>query len=896
MVTRTEAIKAFLMAKTHRDLASAYHHDMECQVNVAADKGERIEGEYEGVKWNGYTDGINVWKPFRVPRNAATSPEYTDSPMAYDLGRYAEGIGMTGWDWKKRISRWCAYDFDAIVGHSERHTNKLTADELANIRDVACKIPWVTVRYSTSGRGLHLYVFVDSVPTNNHSEHAALARSVLAKLASVTGYDFSSKVDICGGNMWVWHRKMIGTDGLKLIKQGDVLSDIPPNWREHIKVVRGVTKRLSAPTEITGLKSVDDQFESMSSQRHRIPLDEDHIRLINFFNEKGHYHWWDSDHHMLVTHTQHLKDAHTALGLKGVFETETKGTTSHNCFAYPMRRGGWSVRRYSPGVQEHPSWDQDGAGWTRTYLNVEPNLRSASQAHGGIEDPTGGFSFGTAEQAASAAGILGANVKLPPKFLFRAAQIRPHKDGNRLVVDFQAESSDNPSELDGWLAKGKRWVKIFGAQKAPTNNENENDSYDDLVRHVVTSNGDDMGWVVQSDKKWRNEPLAHVRAALQAMNLKKPDIDSIVGNSVMRPWTIESHPFAPEYPGDRVWNRNAPQFLYVPSKNDNLTYPTWTNLLKHIGQGLDPYVKEHEWCKKHGVQDGGAYLKLWIASMLQFPYEPLPYLFVYGETQETGKSSFYEALQLLFNPGVQNVGETLKNQAGFNGELLGAILCYVEEVSLSNNKTAYERLKEWVTSKMFNLHQKGGTPCMVRSTMHFVHCANPRSACPIFPGDTRITMVHVQKKPENPIPKKIFHEMLQKEAADFLGSVTTLEIPETDSRLRIPVIQTDDKHAAEDVQRSALLEFIDENCYNAPGEVVPVADFYERFRESVEMNQRHLWSKRNVSAQMPDWVVKGRLTTDSTWHYGNISFSPPTVTKPRLFLHGEYLKGVDNGH
>lgn len=891
MVTKTAAIKAFLTAKTHPDLASAYTPAMECQVNVASDGGERVEGEYEGVKWNGYSDGRDVWKPFRVPRNASTIPEYTDSEMNYDLAAHAEGIGMTGWDWKNCVSKWCAYDFDSIIGHSDAHSQKLTPEEMNEVKEVACKIPWVTVRYSTSGRGLHLYVYVDDVPTQNHSEHAGLARSILAKLSSLTGFDFSSKVDICGGNMWVWHRKMVGTDGLKLIKQGGILKDIPPNWREHIKVVRGVTKRLTSPTEINGLRAVDEQFESLSGQRHRIRLDEEHLRLITYLNEKGHFHWWDADHNMLVTHTMFLKEAHIALQLRGVFETETKGTTSHNCFAYPIRRGGWSIRRYTPGVKEHPSWDQDGAGWTRTFLNVEPNLQSASKSYGGIEDPSGGFMFAKSEDAQSASNLLGANVSLAPKFYHRAASLKTHKDGARLVFEFQAESSDNPGELPGWLQKGKKWVRIFGAQKSTnTVPENDGDSYDDIVRHIVNQSGDDMGWTIQSDKKWRNEPLVHVRSALQAMSLKKPDIDSIVGNSVIRPWTIESRPFAPEYPGNRVWNRNAPQFLFVPSKSDNLVYPTWTGLLKHIGQSLDPYVAEHEWCKANGVQDGGAYLKLWIASMLQFPYEPLPYLFVYGEMQETGKSSFYEALQLLFNPGVQNVGDTLKNKGGFNGELLGAILCYVEEASLAGNKMAYERLKEWVTSKTFNLHFKGSTPCMVPSTMHFVHCANPRSACPIFPGDTRITMVHVQKKPPNPIPKRQFHEMLRKEGADFLGSVTTLEIPSSDSRLRIPVIQTDDKHAAEETQRSALMEFIDEQCFAAPGEVILVSEFYDKFKESLEMNQRHLWSKRKVSGEMPDWVVKGRMTNDANWHFGNISFTKPTSQKPKLFLYGEYLR------
>ncbi len=57
--TKTEAIKAFLMASTHRDLAERYHFGMEVQVNVAQDDGERIEGDFRGRQWHGFTDGVH---------------------------------------------------------------------------------------------------------------------------------------------------------------------------------------------------------------------------------------------------------------------------------------------------------------------------------------------------------------------------------------------------------------------------------------------------------------------------------------------------------------------------------------------------------------------------------------------------------------------------------------------------------------------------------------------------------------------------------------------------------------------------------------------------------------------------------------------------------------------
>jgi hypothetical protein len=191
----------------------------------------------------------------------------------------------------------------------------------------------------------------------------------------------------------------------------------------------------------------------------------------------------------------------------------------------------------------------------------------------------------------------------------------------------------------------------------------------------------------------------------------------------------------------------------------------------------------------------------------------------------------------------------LQNQQGFNGELEGAILCVVEETDLNRNKNAYERIKDWVTSRKFSLHIKNLTPFLVTNTLHFIHCANHRSNCPIFPGDTRITMIHVQEKPSTPIPKKVLMRQLEKEAADFLGAIIHLEIPDSDSRLNVPFIDTGDKLSAALQQRSMVHEFIDECCFPTPGKHIKLAEFHERFLAWLDPNERVNWgTKQKVSA------------------------------------------------
>lgn len=337
---RSESIKKFLELKSHPDLAAMYNREMEVQVLVAEDNGTRVDKEYHGKNWHAYSDGVQTWQTFRIPLNAWATPEDNDKEMTYDLSQHALGIGMTGWNWVQKKSIWVAYDFDSMLGHSEKHRKKLTDDELQQLISTVENIEWVTLRKSTSGKGLHLYVTIDptiNLITDNHNEHMALARAILEQLASICCFDFQSKVDTTGGNMWVWHRKMLGTDGLSLIKSGTTLKEVPPNWRDHIDVIAGKCKKIvpffikeaSCPDEMEQL------FNELSGQSKRVPLDNDHNRLLAWLRENGGGSWWSSDHWMLVTHTTLLERAHKELGLKGIFKTLAKGTEhgDHNCFS-----------------------------------------------------------------------------------------------------------------------------------------------------------------------------------------------------------------------------------------------------------------------------------------------------------------------------------------------------------------------------------------------------------------------------------------------------------------------------------------------------------------------------------------------------------------------------------
>ncbi len=888
MLNRRTAVGNFLGAKARPDISINWSPEMEVQVNVAQDDGERVEGTYQGRKWTAWTDGNQTWKSFRIPFNANTKPTYTDTNIKFNLDEHCEGIGMTGWNWAKKISQWVAFDFDAIVGHSEKHEATLSDAQIEEVTKAACEIPWVTVRKSTSGNGLHLYVFVDNVPTENHTEHAALARSILSKMSAITGFDFNSKVDNCGGNMWVWHRKYEANkeEGFKLIKQGDMLKEIPLNWKDHINVTKGRSKR-TAPGFV-GEKDLDP-FEQLCGSSSRVTLDDQHKALFEFLDSISAMWWFEQDHHMLVCHTADLLRAHEDLGMRGIYTTSSKGgdNSDQNCYGFPLRNGAWVIRRHTQGVGESNTWDQDASGWTRCYLNRDPDINIACRTFGGLENAKGQYVFEKAEMAMEAAKALNIHLDIPGWALHRRATIQTRRDG-KLIVEMGRETSDIATEMAGagFIADKKSWQMV--SKHSALAYENEIDNFDDVIRHLCSATGSDAGWVFQSDATWKTEPLMHVKMALKTLGNSGKETDLILGQAVIKAWALVNRPFQPEYPGDRVWNRDSAQFAMAPTLDlDDLKFPTWLKMLEHCGKALEYSILNNKWCKDNSITSGGDYLKLWITSCFQYPFEPLPYLFMYGP-QGTGKSSFHEALHLLMTSGLIRADLALLNQSGFNGELQGAVVCVIEETDLKQNRSqAYNRIKDWTTGQTISIHVKGATPYMARNSTHWIQCSNDIEACPVFPGDTRITMILVEA-PETFIAKRDLMSMLKAEASDFLAHVMSIEIPDINDRSRIPILSTEDKIEAEKANQNEVQRFIEENCYLVDGNMILLAEFYTNFYDWLDPLQRPKWTKRRMGQFLPSGIVRGRWAKDSGRYYvANVSFTKKEPTQKLVLVAGD---------
>lgn len=842
---RTEAIQKFLVNKS--SLAQLYTPSMEVQINVAKDEGEPVDGVYAGVRWQGFTDGLTTWKAFRIPWKAATEPQYDDnSQIHYDISKHAEAIGMTGWDFVQRQSLWVAFDFDSIISHKEG----LTGDELSDIKQRLTNIDFVTLYSSTSSLGIHVYIFLSNSPKiNNHTEHAALARAILARVSALSGIKLEAKVDAMGGNMWVWHRRAI-PESFQCLKEGIPLEDIPLNWKSYLDVV---SRKTLVPKETT-------TKDLLVASQYQIPLDSDHRRLLAWFEAHDTLWWWDDKRYMLVCHTFDLKRAHKELSLKGYFDTLAEGKdTGHdqNAFAFPENNGAWIIRRHTRGVTEHSSWYADSSGWTTCIYNKSPSLRTASKLTGGIEGEKD-YNFKALKDAHQTLIMMDIYFKIPPGMANRETSIKQSE--RKVIISFSR--NDDDEDIDGWIKKKNQWQKTFFQQ----NISDEIELPDNTIRHIVA--GDvDLGWCCFTNNHWVQESRANINSVLIASGHSKKELDVILGRCILNNWRLVTKPFKPEYPGNREWNRNAAQFRFNPEKGK---HPSWDLIFQHCGAGLTEALQKNEWANEQGILTGELYLLAWVSALFKEPEQPLPYLAFCGKPN-TGKSIFHEALHLLVTTGIVRADTALVNPSGFNGELANAFLCVVEETNLSKSGVASDRIKDWVTGRHIAIRKLYRDSFDIPNCTHWIQCANEPSYCPILPGDARIILCDVEKIPTE-IPKSIFLEQLEKEAPAIIHTIFNFDLPPMVSRLRLPIITTESKKVQEEQNKSPVSTFIEERMFSIKGACVLYSSVYGRFKDWLG-EEGVKWTNRRFSLELLNAeVTKGRWGPEGQIHLGNLSF------------------------
>jgi len=932
-VTATQAIVSFLTARkaSHKgpdliDLYLKYGCNMETQVNVAAGKGEPVAG-----KRSTYTDGIDQWFSFRCPKKADSDPEFRDFEMRYPLDLHADGIGCTGWDWVARRSRWVGFDFDSLTDHAVG----LTKAEMDRVKAAARGLPYATVRLSTSGGGVHLYVLFEDDPafdTDNHTEHAALARCVLEVMSRDAGFDFQSTIDGCGGNMWIWHRKSAGTDGLKLEKTGELFKadQLMDDWRNHLPVVE--RKRPKVLVNDMG-EEEEDIFNQLASAHRQVKRDGKHLAIIEYIQKLGIACHWVTDHHLLQTHTTGFQKVFeqktlrytTAAGneeefeIQGVYDTKSRGTElgEANCFAFPTDNGGWKIYRFGSGgkITEAAAWEQDNQGRTTCWFNVKPSLEMAARALGGRKMKKGGYEFDNAEKAAEVVKLLKPNFEmtLPDHIKDRKTIIDRSKDG-QIAMEIPKEKHDDAvmkdQDVGNWNNSDKKgmWTQVFEIAAQPE--KLEVSDYDALIRCLETPDSHSAGWAVKKlDGEWGRRMAGSVKTVLQDLGHAKPEAEQIMGRYERNSWKLVSEPFQPEYPRGRHWNLNAPQYKYPPApRSESISddaetsrHPHWDLVLNHIGSDLTKYLKDLDWAITYGIRTGGDYLRSIFAVILREPKEKTPYLFLFGP-ENSGKSIIHEAFSLLVTGGVVMADRALTSQSDFNGELEGAILCVVEEKNISKTPGALAKIKAAVTSPRLSIRKMRQNSYMADNLTHWIQCSNEENACLIQEGDTRITMIFVPALPEGTeVPKTVLFKRLEEEAPHFMRTLLDLTLPPATGRLRVPIVETQFKEASAQRNKSFLESFIAEEISSAPGELIAYSEFFEKFVAWLPNEEKGNWSRGRVSKELPATFQSGTGNANRTYIInavwgktpGNPDAAPYYILNNRIKREGNECKSSD---
>ena len=600
---------------------------------------------------------------------------------------------------------------------------------------------------------------------------------------------------------------------------------------------------------------------------------------------------------MLVCHTNDLVKAHEALKLKGVFKTDSSGSSAQNCFAFPSNAGSWVVRRHGRNVQEAGTWTTDSSGWTKCNFNTEPTFLEACRTCEGIECSDGSFAFITLKDGLVALGMLhNMTFEFSEAVLLRRCQLSQKKE-SRVVLSIPLHELDENSEFKMFTKtkKGDKWEMVIYIKKRPSNINTP----DHIIRHAISKDVE-AGWWIKVRDSWVSQTKSNVVNVLlsEMPQLKRADLEIYLGRSILDPWEIVNLPFEDEYPGNRKWNRCSAQLACKPEEG---AHPTWNTILQHIGKGLDEAVENDIWCKENGLVDGSEYLLMWIASMFQYPERPLPFLFLVGG-QNTGKSTLHESLALLFKDGrgYARADQALTNASGFNGELEGAILGVIEETNLSRHKAATERIKDLVTGVTIMIRALYKNGFNITNTLHFIQCSNESSACPVFPGDTRVVVITVDQL-ENDIPKGRLFEQLQEEKAAFLHTIMGVVLSDPPGRLGVPCLSTEYKRVMENVNKGELECFLDDRTEMFHGEIISFEEFMENF--SIWLASHHAgserqWNKNRVARELPRKRphCRGRMGQFNKIYLGNIKWANKKlnhVPKETYICESGRLKTID---
>jgi hypothetical protein len=100
-----------------------------------------------------------------------------------------------------------------------------------------------------------------------------------------------------------------------------------------------------------------------------------------------------------------------------------------------------------------------------------------------------------------------------------------------------------------------------------------------------------------------------------------------------------------------------------------------------------------------------------------------------------------------------------------------------------------------------------------------------------------------------------------------------LELPPAIDRLRLPVVTTASKHAAQAENETELGRFIAECCEQTPNRPTRFSEFFAHFQQWLPDAEKHIWTRKQVAAQLP---VRHKTVPGND----HVTFVPHLTLKP----------------
>lgn len=379
---------------------------------------------------------------------------------------------------------------------------------------------------------------------------------------------------------------------------------------------------------------------------------------------------------------------------------------------------------------------------------------------------------------------------------------------------------------------------------------------DHVVVYVRGEDGGKGSWKLRDS----NGAWSWVSRIEAQIALENAGMDPIQGQGLAmdNPFTISSEPFKPRILPGRVWNESNARFAVAPKAGD---HPTWDQLMRVVGRGLDKDLAASTWARKNGVETGGQYLTYWLGTMLTDPKSRRAYLFLYSREQGTGKSLFFESIKLLIGRAVVKANNALTNDRGFNGELQRAVLAYTEEVNLARDGgrgRVYNRVKDWSLSDTMSIEGKGATIFEVPNVISWGQCANDPGFCPIFEGDDRVTIYQVlPPREDEQMEKEVMRERLRREAPAFLHTLLNLKAPKGQGRYVVPPISTEAKRQQARASRDDLAVWLDATPEWVTMDDEALCDAFRDYLATRDLG-RQFWPPQRILRSLPEIGDKAR--------------------------------------